>query len=285
MFIQYCIKEKVALPNYIYIGSYILFVIIIGYLPTTLVLLIGFLPILCVFSIKPFAWYITHLINNGKYDLAVKITKPIAKLSTITSIAYAEALLASNKAIEAKKFCENKLKTQDELLKFAILDYIAKAERKLGNLDHAISLLRSSSLMRPDSFMTLSSLALALLEKGESLEEALKLIEESIKLSLSNTSTISKKNTIIENSKRFLIKAWALLLLGREHESETEISKALPYFDKKRISDYAEQCYLAARVMLAKGDKDKAISFLEDAIKTDPKGGQGQFAKNFLEKL
>ena len=87
-----------------------------------------------------------------------------------------------------------------------------------------------------------------------------------------------------EPAKRHLLHAWALTLLGRNGEAEAAIQKATPAMNSLVKSDYAEQCYLLARVLIAQRKPREAKDYLHKAVDADPVGGTGLIAKRFLSQ-
>jgi len=262
-----------------------------------------------------FAYSIDYFINIGSYSVAEKIAKfmPSSNLAGkaifnsnvldfmmkknlgfgmsntfktrgIVSNSVAFYVLTLNKAgkyNEAKSVCEKHLKEGNvEKEKFMVFDQLALAYRGLGNLEKAKSLVEEAIIIKPESSPSHTLLANIILEMEGDQNQAL--AEAELAISVSQKNRMTQKS---ETAKRYLLKAWALVLLNRQQEADTAVAMALPFFDPSKKSDYAQQCYLAARVLIAKNEVERAKSYLNDAIKADPNGGEGKIARKFLENI
>ena len=267
---------------------------------SSLLLAIGLLPpviVMILMILLPAGFLLVPLgalhwcdsaLGRGDYDTGLRRLALLKRsgLQPQANLLKGLALAQAGRFDEARTLYEEDLLTVKSLFEQRIwLDGLARVYRGLGDLEKAQELLEQSDALSLRPFPpTCAKLAMVMLERNVTPEKALAYSEKALAAQESMGFLVKVFYFLVksEPAKRHLLRAWALTLLGRNGEAEAAIQKATPAMNSLVKSDYAEQCYLLARVLIAQRKPREAKDYLHKAVDADPVGGTGLIAKRLL---
>lgn len=238
------------------------------------------------FLFAPALWY-TSALNRADYNTGLWRLEWLTRHNLINAQRAFKglALVQAGRFAEARGHCEGALVDANAGERKLLMKGLALSYRGLGDLESAQAKLEEAIDFPSPGIYT--NVALIMLERGVTPDRAIAFADRAIalekQLRMYNRLVYTFDNS--EPIKRRLIRAWALVALGRGQELEPILQQEIPRMRKRQKSDYAEQCYLVARVRLAQDNRREATQWLQLAIDSDPEGGAGRIAQRVRATL